>query len=196
MTKKTFSCNPVSALIFESQCATKHAVEIVDEVGDDGVTRIKIGLKATDTSGAFSSGWGKGGSGHAVKYTVRFTPTAEDGGASRNLVTNEKLAFVPGDDGYAWTVFDANTPGTYNTTVTSQSGDECCTPKGSVTHTTKVLAPEPEPETTTTTNNQIISSGGGTPVATGPSPIMIAILATTAVVAIGWSLMDSDEGGE
>ena len=54
MTKKTFTCNPVSAWIFESQCATKHKVEIVDEVGDDGVTRIKIGLKATDTSGAFS----------------------------------------------------------------------------------------------------------------------------------------------
>ena len=188
MTDKTLKCDPGSAWIFESQCATKHRIKILDEVGDDGVTRIKIGLKASDTAGAFSSKYSEGGLNHSVVFSVRFTPPAADGGASRNIVTAESLGYALADeDGWAWTSVDASAPGTYNTTVESQGGDECCTPKGSVNHTTRVEAVSVQPSD---------PIGGGTVIPTGPNPILLGGLAMVALVSIGWSILSGSRDGE
>jgi len=190
MTDRTLECDPGSAWIFESQCATKHRIRIIDEVGDDGVTRIKIGLKASDTSGAFRSKYSEGGLNHSVVFSVRFTPPAEDGGVSRNIVTAESLGYaLADDDGWAWTSVDASAPGTYNTTVESQGGDECCTPKGSVNHTTRV-------QSGSVRSTDPSDPVGGVTSPTGPNPILLAGLGITALVSIGWSLLSGSRNGE
>jgi len=184
MTDKTLKCDPGSAWIFESQCATKHRIKISSEEGSDGITRILVRLKATDTSGTFSSKYSTGGMGHSVAIDIRYTPPAEDGGESRNLVTGETLAYTVPEDGWVQATFDAIQPGTYNVTVNSRAGDDCCTPKGSANHTVRVDRPAQ-------TSNQDSIAGGSTPVST-PNPVVIGLLAVGGLVAIGLAFM----GGE
>jgi len=183
MTDKTLKCDPASLGIFESQCASKHRSKISSEVGSDGITRILVRLKASDTSGAFSSKYSAGGMGHSVNIDIRYTPPADEGGESRNLITGETLAYTIPEDGWVQATFDAIQPGTYNILVNSRAGDECCTPKGSVNHTVRVERPEIQ------TNDPF--AGGSTTTSTA-NPIVIGILAVGGLVAIGLALM----GGE
>ncbi len=191
MTDKTLKCRPASLGIFESQCGTKHRVKIDSEEGSDGITKIKIRFKATDTSGAFSSGYSGGDPGHSIKIDIRYTPPAEDGGESSNIVTGETLGYVPLSGSYAEAVFDAIRPGTYNVTVKSRAaGGDCCKPGGSVKKTIKVDAPAPV-EITTTTNPL---SGQVAPQKPSPNPVVIGMFMFVGLVTIGMAFMDT--GGD
>ena len=191
MTDKTLKCRPASVGIFETQCGTKHRVKISSEEGSDGITKIKIRFKATDTSGAFSSSYSKGDPGHSLKIDIRYTPPAEDGGESRNIVTGETLGYVPLSGSYAEAVFDAIQPGTYNVTVKSRAaGGDCCKPGGSVTKTITVEAPEPV-EVVTTTDPL---SGQVAPQKPSPNPVVVGIAMFVGLVAIGIAFMD--DGGD
>lgn len=191
MTDKTLNCRPASVGIFETQCGTKHRVKISSEEGSDGITKIKIRFKATDTSGAFSSGYSKGDPGHSLRIDIRYTPPAEDGGESRNIVTGETLGYVPLSGSYAEAVFDAIQPGTYNVTVKSRgAGGDCCKPGGSVTKTITVEAPEPVAPTTTTDP----LSGQVAPQQPSTNPMVVGLLLMAGIVAIGMAFMD--DGGE
>lgn len=183
MTDKTLKCRPASVGIFESQCGTKHRVKISSEDGSDGITKIKIQFKATDTTGAFSSGYSEGDPGHSLKIDIRYTPPAENGGESRNIVTGETLGYVPLSGSYAETVFDAIQPGTYNVTVKSRgAGGDCCKPGGSVTKTIKVEATAP------TTTDPL--SGQVAPQQPSTNPMVIGLLLMAGFVAIGMAFMD------
>lgn len=192
MTDKTLKCRPASLGIFETQCGTKHRVKISSEVGADGITQIKVRFKATDTSGAFDSDYSKGDPGHSIKIDIRYTPPAEDGGESSNIVTGETLGYVPLEGSYAEAVFDAIRPGTYNVTVKSRAaGGDCCTPGGSAKKTIKVEAPKPV-ETTTTPTDPL--SGQVTPQKPSPNPAVIGMFMFVGLVAIGIAFMDT--GGD
>lgn len=189
MTTKTLDCNPANLGIFETQCASKHKIKISSEMGSDGINKIKVELKATDTSGAFTSSFSKGGTGHSVKIDIRYTPPASDGGTSRNIVTGETLAYVPLSGSYAEQVFDAIQPGTYNVTVKSQAGGpDCCKPTGSVTKTIRVE------EVAATSVAPIQPMGGGNYAPTpSPNPVIVGMLAVMGIVAIGISMMSGDD---
>lgn len=191
MTDKTLKCRPASLGIFETQCGTKHQVKISSEVGVDGITKIKVQFKATDTSGAFDSDYSKGDPGHSVKIDIRYTPPAEDGGASRNIVTGETLGYVPLEGSYAEAVFDAIQPGTYNVTVQSRgAGGDCCKPGGSVKKTIKVETPDPAELTTTTDplSTQVA------PQKPSPNPVVVGMFMFVGLVTIGIAFMDT--GGD
>jgi hypothetical protein len=191
MTDKTLKCRPASLGIFETQCGTKHQVKISSEVGVDGITKIKVQFKATDTSGAFDSDYSKGDPGHSVKIDIRYTPPAEDGGASRNIVTGETLGYVPLEGSYAEAVFDAIQPGTYNVTVQSRgAGGDCCKPGGSVKKTIKVETPDPA-ELTTTTDPL---SAQVAPQKPSPNPVVVGMFMFVGLVTIGIAFMDT--GGD
>lgn len=191
MTDKTLNCRPASLGIFETQCGTKHQIKISSDVGVDGITKIKVQFKATDTSGAFDSDYSKGDPGHSVKIDIRYTPPAEDGGESKNIVTGETLGYVPLSGSYAEAVFDAIQPGTYNVTVKSRAaGGDCCKPGGSVKKTIKVEAAAPA-EITTSTDPL---SGQIAPQKPSPNPVVVGLFMFVGLVTIGIAFMDT--GGD
>ena len=172
------------------QRGTKHRVKISSEEGSDGITKIKIRFKATDTSGAFSSSYSKGDPGHSIKIDIRYTPPAEDGGESRNIVTGETLGYVPLSGSYAEAVFDAIQPGTYNVTVRSRAaGGDCCKPGG--------FGDQDRHGGSTGTGggrNHHDPLGQVAPQKPSPNPVVVGIAMFVGLVAIGIAFMD--DGGD
>ena len=197
----TLSCDPGSLWIFESQCESDHHIRIGKRVGADGFTRAVVGLRAKDTSGAFTSSSSEGGMGHSVHTSIRFAPGGEESiwggtittGWGKNLVIKDPLAFVPESDGYAYAIYDMINPGVYSITVKSNAGGvDCCTPGGTVS---AVIRLEPE-DVVVSTESSITTQG--TPSAPPPgsesgtvNPIVIGIISLGGFILLGMLMFGS-----